>query len=311
MDSYRPGDNQRPGYRDAADSYRPQHYDHAPPLPPPWAPLVPGNGMYHFQGSRNREPPREFTYRPRPPTQNGRLLPLRHEQQRRFPPPPPRTAANRPLFNLRHNEIADFAFTNGNSEPKFSFRNLNELTDSEEEEMAQLDDEQPTHRANKRARLSKIESDAAPALPKWSNPDPYTSLPPAADATAKRTDVVKLIRKARVDTLNGLQKVNKADDFISFEGAEPDSSEESAHSSLPSPNAPPLAAPVAPRAESKNMATGKRKRGLELGDEAPLPRSDNQIYADQLVQDKWIAAPGIPTTPWLKAHPPSDIASTL
>lgn len=56
--------------------------------------------------------------------------------------------------------------------------------------------------------------------PKWSNPDPYTVLPPIDDEQRKRKDVVKLIRKARKDAddanIAEHNQVIANDDFISF-----------------------------------------------------------------------------------------------
>ena len=55
--------------------------------------------------------------------------------------------------------------------------------------------------------------------PKWSNPDPYTVLPPVDDNQRKRKDVVKLIRKARKEaeaTTAERNQVAANDDFISF-----------------------------------------------------------------------------------------------
>lgn len=74
------------------------------------------------------------------------------------------------------------------------------------------------------------------SLPKWSNPDPYTSLPPVDDSLRKKKDVVKIIRKARIATSKTTGAINEAaanDDFISF-GFEEDPLEvESVRSSNP------------------------------------------------------------------------------
>ncbi|KAI1003057.1 hypothetical protein K3495_g5143 [Podosphaera aphanis] len=54
-------------------------------------------------------------------------------------------------------------------------------------------------------------------VPRWSNPDPYTALPPPDESQRKKKDVVKLIRKARV-ALEGENKPEAStDDFISFD----------------------------------------------------------------------------------------------
>ena len=57
------------------------------------------------------------------------------------------------------------------------------------------------------------------SVPKWSNPDPYTVLPPADDSQRKKRDVLKLIRKARItnDAENQVRsEVAANNDFISF-----------------------------------------------------------------------------------------------
>ena len=55
--------------------------------------------------------------------------------------------------------------------------------------------------------------------PKWSNPDPYTVLPPVDESQRKKKDVVKLIRKARKEAEAAGGERNQVaanDDFISF-----------------------------------------------------------------------------------------------
>lgn len=55
--------------------------------------------------------------------------------------------------------------------------------------------------------------------PKWSNPDPYTVLPPVDEEVRKRKDVVKLIRKSDLHTAAKASQQNQVaanDDFISF-----------------------------------------------------------------------------------------------
>ena len=71
-------------------------------------------------------------------------------------------------------------------------------------------------------RAITLDSNAAAngaSEPKWSNPDPYTVLPPVDEASRKRKDFVKLIRKARKDVEEASEERNQAaanDDFISF-----------------------------------------------------------------------------------------------
>ncbi|KAL9614909.1 MAG: hypothetical protein Q9167_000651 [Letrouitia subvulpina] len=75
---------------------------------------------------------------------------------------------------------------------------------------------------NKRQATTSVGESAkngASSAPRWSNPDPYTVLPPVDEAQRKRKDVVKMIRKARIvtkkDPLTESQAVAD-DDFVSF-----------------------------------------------------------------------------------------------
>ncbi|POS83513.1 hypothetical protein EPUL_004710, partial [Erysiphe pulchra] len=56
--------------------------------------------------------------------------------------------------------------------------------------------------------------------PRWSNPDPYTALPPPDESQRKKKDVVKLIRKARVASESKTKLETPTDDFISFDSGE-------------------------------------------------------------------------------------------
>lgn len=104
------------------------------------------------------------------------------------------------------------------------YKALEDLSDSEEAEMDMSDNEGDDGEPRKKqARIGDSAPDGnnspkfAPA-PKWSNPDPYTVLPPVDGSSRKKKDVVKLIRKARVDAVPGsIAKANgDTDDFISF-----------------------------------------------------------------------------------------------
>jgi non-canonical poly(A) RNA polymerase PAPD5/7 len=95
--------------------------------------------------------------------------------------------------------------------------------------------------------------------PKWSNPDPYTALPPPDETQVKRPDFVKLIRKARIsataaDPLAGGDAVTTNVDFISF-GADDDDFEDE--------NAPPENAPSGPKIrqqhQTEDVGAGKKR----------------------------------------------------
>ncbi|KAI9850767.1 MAG: hypothetical protein M1838_005100 [Thelocarpon superellum] len=76
----------------------------------------------------------------------------------------------------------------------------------------------------KKQMQSRTDSAVGPAgseePPKWSNPDPYTALPPLEQSQRKRKDVIKIIRKARVESKTDAPSENPVAanaDFISFD----------------------------------------------------------------------------------------------
>lgn len=80
------------------------------------------------------------------------------------------------------------------------YKDLDQLSDSDEADMDMSDsDHQSGEPTAKRARTT-IKPDDGDSAPKWSNPDPYTALPPTEDADKKKKDMVQMIRKARVET---------------------------------------------------------------------------------------------------------------
>lgn len=109
----------------------------------------------------------------------------------------------------------------GMTEGDAKFRNVEDMSDSDEEDM-QMDSDMSDgdsvsdqdgidHHTSKKRRLEQ-----APPGPKWSNPDPYTALPPPDESLAKRKDVVKMIRKAKASGDPGQSNAGNGEDFISF-----------------------------------------------------------------------------------------------
>lgn len=84
------------------------------------------------------------------------------------------------------------------------FKDVVELTDDETSE-----DDAPRKR-------TKVYATDATAAPKWSNPDPYTALPPPETLGAPKKDIVQVIRKAKNEQAPKTDKVADNSDFISF-----------------------------------------------------------------------------------------------
>lgn len=106
----------------------------------------------------------------------------------------------------------------GDTTARATYRDLAELSDSDEAAMdisgesGSDDNDEP---AAKRPRTMSSVPDRTQDAPKWSNPDPYTALPPPDETTRKKLDMVQLIRKARVEAEAKKPAVATEADFIS------------------------------------------------------------------------------------------------
>lgn len=142
--------------------------------------------------------------------------------------------AARPLLSLKQADMAELSLGAADDPNAVKrFLHVDDMTDSDEEQMDESDSDQDVSNepvshsiemgmeppAKRRALgVASVASTAVSEAPKWSNPDPYTSLPPV-DELRKRKDVVKIIRKARIATERAVIAANEAgdnDDFISF-----------------------------------------------------------------------------------------------
>jgi non-canonical poly(A) RNA polymerase PAPD5/7 len=110
------------------------------------------------------------------------------------------------------------------------YKPIEDVSDSDEAEMDLSDDEnhdtEPPKKKQARTEASTADGNS---VPRWSNPDPYTALPPPDESQRKKKDVVKLIRKARVtmSSENASKTEAATDDFISFDfGGQSDDQED-------------------------------------------------------------------------------------
>ncbi|KUI69648.1 Poly(A) RNA polymerase protein 2 [Cytospora mali] len=124
----------------------------------------------------------------------------------------PFVASDRAILHTTDNNkpTEDFAADAGNG---VTYRSIDQLSDSDEAEMDMSDsDDEPGQPTTKRARTIANKIDDGDDAPKWSNPDPYTALPPVDDTDKKRKDVVQLIRKARMQPAGGSRTALPVDD---------------------------------------------------------------------------------------------------
>lgn len=222
------------------DRYEPsRRYDR--PRSPPRA-----QGSFQFRGSDSSRPPQgDFDFRVdkpngvgdsynsyRPADSRARLDPPRGPAKRPYQDRPsqsygnrgrgrggyagrrpwkPFVAADRAILHTTENDKPkeDFA----DAENGIVYRSIDQLSDSDEAEMDMSDsDDESRQPTNKRARTGANGVDDGDDAPKWSNPEPYSALPPVDDTDKKRKDVVQLIRKARVQPATGSRTSLPADD---------------------------------------------------------------------------------------------------
>ncbi|EPS25926.1 hypothetical protein PDE_00862 [Penicillium oxalicum 114-2] len=262
-----------------------------------------------------------------PPPRGPRGQNPRHEFSFR---PPPRHISERPLLREMREPTPELLFPESEPKPAPKFASLEDLSDSEEAEMELSDDGDSDAEARPRKKrvvdaageeesaeplLASIPTPAPdPPQPKWSNPDPYTALPPPDESQHKRIDVVKLIRKARLAATPTEPKVKDAvvdnDDFISL-GAFGDD----AGTSKKPENEPPSNAPMGPRgSESRESAAASRKR---TRDDQPKPLTTKtgkplrRFKMDGSILDEWLPFRDQNATPWMDHLPSLNVAARL
>ncbi|OTA94885.1 hypothetical protein M434DRAFT_45462, partial [Hypoxylon sp. CO27-5] len=108
--------------------------------------------------------------------------------------------SDRLLLIKKHDENPELML--GDAAGRVTYRDVDELSDSDETEMdiSENSDSDAAEPARKRARTSDATTTKPEQeVPRWSNPDPYTALPPPDESSRKKKDMVQLIRKARVE----------------------------------------------------------------------------------------------------------------
>ena len=244
------------------DSYRPNYHD---PGPPPFPPDYLRDSMYYFQAPSN-------------PTSTR---PPRSARAPRISQRPFYSTSERPLLTVTNRSPEKITL---DDKTPGRFRDFNDLTDSDEAEMDVSDSDGDNSRSSKRQRL--VVHEEVSSTFRWSNPDPYTSLPPMGSTERKRKDMVKMIRKARNSSLSKADMIlsQHNNDFISFNGLLSDSERS---------NEPPLNAPTGPRGDPVQAVLGKRKR------ETIKEKSEKLGILDGTVFERWRSQRQNADLPWL------------
>ncbi|KAJ5716825.1 hypothetical protein N7488_002471 [Penicillium malachiteum] len=272
-----------------------------------------GNGGPNRSGDRGRRPPREqhkFTFRA------------------------PRLLSERPLLVSKRETTPEQLQAEHGEKPALKFASLDALSNSEEAEMEFSDDSDEDARPRKKRNIgSGLGTDgvvlavpAEPPKPKWSNPDPYTALPPP-DESHKRVDVIQLIRKARLANITNTPQskaVVANEDFISL-GMSNENKKEDRQQSQSAPvdapkgprGLPPLASRVEPRApqhvpngpmglEVRGTATKRTRDDEPKGISPRQGKPKTKFNRDGSVHQEWRPRSGQNCTPWLESVTPAS-----
>ncbi|CAD6506381.1 BgTH12-07307 [Blumeria graminis f. sp. triticale] len=106
------------------------------------------------------------------------------------------------------------------------------------------------------------------SVPRWSNPDPYTALPPPDESQRKKKDVVKLIRKARINSDNSNKPEAPTDDFISFDCGDEENI------------LPPITLPEIPLGPRNSKPKDERHEINQKSNRNPLASSNSILTSD-------------------------------
>ncbi|KAI9924118.1 hypothetical protein MW887_007358 [Aspergillus wentii] len=239
---------------------------------------------------------------------NDRRSHPRHEFTFRYARP---GTAERPLLRTKRETTPEKLMPEVEEKPGLKFAPVANLSDSEEADMdVSTDDEdnEASHPRKKRALgPNDANKPAAPApTPKWSNPDPYTALPPPPpdESQSKKVDVVKLIRKARVAENAQPAKTDAVatnEDFISL-GALGDEDQGNSNAPENAPKGP------SRHLQGNDPALGSRKRTYddEIKSYPKKPgKPMSRFYADGSIIEEWMVRPYESGSPWLSLMEPA------
>lgn len=224
MSSYRPNYDRHPAY-DAPPPPPPSDLPPLPRGPPPPLPYGTLRGGDSYRPDFSFRPGNAAPqYPPAGPRQSDSYRPPENRRRRQGQPHSDSRNLNRSQHGRRQQQYGRVKVATSarpllqqndggnspeqmlgvaNGAPKFML--LEDISDSEEEDMDLSESDREEGEAgdgidepHPERRALALSSDAdASSVPKWSNPDPYTVLPPVDEVQRKKTDPVKAIRKAR------------------------------------------------------------------------------------------------------------------
>lgn len=325
-DSYRPGDSrQQNGFRSANNSEFTFSSGRPGPQFPPTGPAADSHPHGRRKGNRDGM---SSQHNQRDSTRNGYSgagHPNGRYNNHGFRRGGFRKAAphERPLLQSRDDDNTEHVLgvADGNK-----FLDLNDISDDDEADMDIESDKLPgdndtasdgqegNHKVARVQTSSRADGDS---VPKWSNPDPYTVLPPPEETTGAKRDIVKLIRKAKnqsTETSASNNAVAANDDFISF-GDDDDNASVQEDDSLP-----PLAPWARPSSGNPSIqgslneaaATGalsvaphNAKRSAEAAGLPDKPQHSGKAQKrkrgelDAGIVKDWLAHPRSDPAPWL------------
>ncbi|KAF2964525.1 hypothetical protein GQX73_g9047 [Xylaria multiplex] len=190
-------------------------------------------------------------------------------------------AVDRLLLSKRFDDKPELML--GDTAARATYRDVDELSDSDEVDMDISDngdsDANGPDRPTKRTRTdaSVAVGTLAQDAPKWSNPDPYTALPPPE--TSRKKDVVQLIRKARVEAEARKPTVPaEAADFISCDFSDDDTTSRAADGVAEKRlSNVPLASRVASSTLPPKPPVSTPHQTLQHSEKVPTTRTQSQL----------------------------------
>ena len=250
---------------------------------------------HHFRGSS--------TYRDSHPNSHDKLR-SRHQLP---------STADQPLISTRSEHTLENLQDEVDNNIPLKSACYSTLGDSgEAKSHASDDDDSDPERPRKKRAMSvdglqdtPLISLPGPHAPRWSNPDPYTSIPPASQQTNERVDIVKLIRNSKPDNAakaGETDEVKENLDFIAL-GMIPEIELER--------NAPENALDIPLRRQTGRGSIGpvsKRsriRRGMVKCRSRNASKFGSRYKRDGSVIKKWRPQSQETGTPWLESTPPS------